>query len=147
MAYCSALRMCATYRQRCDMPIFPQTNASIIRDISEVAATCPNATSCVVTNPVNSTIPVAAEAMKKAGVLDPTWCYEPRRCACLYMRCASSRWELVPVIGGHSRATILSLYSQAQHTVKTELGETGAIKKCSLLVTSQKMRRNCLRLI
>lgn len=55
--------------------------------------------------------------------------------------------ELVPVIGGHSRATILSLYSQAQHTVKTELGETGAIKKCSLLVTSQKMRRNCFTLL
>ncbi|KAJ6021420.1 malate dehydrogenase [Penicillium herquei] len=50
-----------------------KTNASIIRDIfSEVAATCPGATCCVVTNPVNSTLPIAAETLKKAGVFEPT---------------------------------------------------------------------------
>ncbi|KAL4914525.1 hypothetical protein BDW62DRAFT_213407 [Aspergillus aurantiobrunneus] len=49
------------------------TNASIIRDVfTEIASTCPGAISCVVTNPVNSTVPVAAEALKSARVFEAT---------------------------------------------------------------------------
>ena len=48
-----------------------QTNASIIRDIfTEVAQTCPKAICCVVTNPVNSTVAVAAEALRAQGAFD-----------------------------------------------------------------------------
>ena len=34
---------------------------------------CPEAMLCIITNPVNSTIPIACEVMKKAG------CYNPQR--------------------------------------------------------------------
>lgn len=34
---------------------------------------CPEAMLCIITNPVNSTVPIASEVLKKAG------CYNPRR--------------------------------------------------------------------
>ncbi|KAL3484535.1 lactate/malate dehydrogenase [Aspergillus germanicus] len=104
-----------------------QTNASIIRDIfTEVAATCPKAVCCVVTNPVNSTVPVAAEALKKAGVFDPTRLFgvttlDVVRASTFVAHALGDNIDpkgyKVPVIGGHSGATILPLYSQAQPTV------------------------------
>lgn len=104
-----------------------QTNASIIRDIfTEVASTCPGATCCVVTNPVNSTLPIAAETLKKAGVFEPTRLFgittlDVVRASTFAAHAiggdASPRDFKVPVIGGHSGATILPLYSQAEPAV------------------------------
>lgn len=46
-------------------------NAGIIRDISrEVAKSCPKAFFAIITNPVNSCVPIAAEVLK--AVSDPT---------------------------------------------------------------------------
>ena len=39
---------------------------------------CPEAMICIITNPVNSTVPIATEVLKKAG------CYDPRRLALTY---------------------------------------------------------------
>ncbi|KAJ5722666.1 malate dehydrogenase [Penicillium malachiteum] len=104
-----------------------KTNASIIRDIfSEVAATCPGATCCVVTNPVNSTLPIAAETLKKAGVFEPTRLFgvttlDVVRASTFAAHAlgngASPKDFKVPVVGGHSGATILPLYSQAEPPV------------------------------
>jgi malate dehydrogenase len=104
-----------------------KTNASIIRDIfTEVAATCSSATCCVVTNPVNSTLPIAAEALKKAGVFEPTRLFgvttlDVVRASTFAAHAldngASPKEFKVPVIGGHSGATILPLYSQAEPPV------------------------------
>lgn len=48
------------------------TNASIIRDLCDAAAkVCPKALIAIITNPVNSTVPIAAEVFKKNNVLDP----------------------------------------------------------------------------
>ncbi|KAG5660828.1 hypothetical protein KAF25_002471 [Fusarium avenaceum] len=102
----------------------PQTNASIIWNIfSQVAKTCPKAISCIVTNPVNSTVPVAAEALRAAGVFDPTRLFgvttldvvrASKFAADALGSDADPTSIKVPVIGGHSGATILPLYSQAQ---------------------------------
>ncbi|KAJ5611273.1 hypothetical protein N7510_007992 [Penicillium lagena] len=107
-----------------------KTNASIIRDIfTEVAVTCPHATCCVVTNPVNSTIPVAAEALKKAGVFEPTRLFgvttlDVVRASTFAAHALGGNADpkdfKVPVIGGHSGATILPLYSQAQPPVNLD---------------------------
>lgn len=35
-----------------------------------VAKNCPKAMVCIISNPVNSTVPIFAETMKKAGVYD-----------------------------------------------------------------------------
>lgn len=46
-------------------------NAGIVRNLIEkVAATCPTALVGIITNPVNTTVAIAAEVMKKAGVYD-----------------------------------------------------------------------------
>ncbi|TPP39929.1 malate dehydrogenase, NAD-dependent [Leishmania donovani] len=48
------------------------TNASIVRDLAIAVGThAPKAIVGIITNPVNSTVPVAAEALKKVGVYDP----------------------------------------------------------------------------
>merc|ERR1711910_234910 len=47
------------------------TNASIVANlIKSCAANCPKAMIGIITNPVNSTVPIAAEVLKKAGVYD-----------------------------------------------------------------------------
>lgn len=51
------------------------TQGSVCVDVfvPPVCRNCPSAMICVITNPVNSTIPIASEVFKKAG------CYEPNR--------------------------------------------------------------------
>ncbi|EYE93963.1 uncharacterized protein EURHEDRAFT_516239 [Aspergillus ruber CBS 135680] len=66
-----------------------------------IATTCPTAIFCVVTKPVNLFLPVAAETLEKAGVSGP-------------------RAFEVPVVGGHSGATILPLYNQAGPSVELD---------------------------
>lgn len=47
-------------------------NAGIVRTLCEgVAKCCPNAIVNLISNPVNSTVPIAAEVFKKAGTYDP----------------------------------------------------------------------------
>jgi malate dehydrogenase len=49
-----------------------QINASIVRDIAVgIAAHAPKAFVLVISNPVNSTVPICAEVLKKKGVYDP----------------------------------------------------------------------------
>lgn len=47
-------------------------NAGIVRDIvAAIAKNAPKALIGIITNPVNSTVPVAAEVLKKHNVYDP----------------------------------------------------------------------------
>lgn len=47
-------------------------NAGIVRTLSEaIAKCCPKAIVNIISNPVNSTVPIAAEVFKKAGTFDP----------------------------------------------------------------------------
>ena len=47
------------------------TNASIVATICQAAAkVCPKAMIAIISNPVNSTVPIACEIFKKAGTLD-----------------------------------------------------------------------------
>ncbi|CAN8288870.1 unnamed protein product [Cochlearia groenlandica] len=64
-------------------------NAGIVKNLcTSIAKYCPHALINMISNPVNSTVPIAAEIFKKAEVN-------------------------VPVIGGHAGVTILPLFSQA----------------------------------
>jgi len=97
------------------------TNASIVADLVHgCAKACPKAFICIITNPVNSTVPIAAEILKKAGVYDPkrlfgvttldivrsnTFIAEAKHLDVTKMS--------VPVIGGHSGVTIIPVISQA----------------------------------
>ena len=47
-------------------------NAGIVKTLCEgIAKSCPNAVVNLISNPVNSTVPIAAEVFKKAGTYDP----------------------------------------------------------------------------
>lgn len=95
-------------------------NAGIVRDlVAAVAAHCPRAVLNVISNPVNSTVPIAAEVLKAHG------CYDPRRLMGVthldVMRARTFVADAkgldpsavdVPVVGGHAGATILPLLSQ-----------------------------------
>jgi malate dehydrogenase len=56
------------------------TNASIVAELATAAAkACPNAHLLIISNPVNSTVPITAEILKKAGVYNPKRCVRLRR--------------------------------------------------------------------
>ena len=94
-------------------------NAGIVKKlISAGTKACPNACYAIVTNPVNSTVPIAAEILKSAGVYDKrklfgvttldvirsnTFVAELKGKSCDEIN--------VSVIGGHSGVTILPLLS------------------------------------
>ncbi|MBV4367036.1 malate dehydrogenase [Erwinia phyllosphaerae] len=95
-------------------------NAGIVRNlIEQVAATCPKALIGIITNPVNTTVAIAAEVLKKAGVYDKNKLFGVTTLDIIRSNTFVAELknknpaELnVPVIGGHSGVTILPLLSQ-----------------------------------
>ena len=95
-------------------------NAGVTRDlISAGAAICPNACFCIITNPVNSMVPIAAEVLKKAGVYNPQKLFgvtmldviRAETFVANFLGRAAGTIR-VNVIGGHSGKTILPVMSQ-----------------------------------
>ncbi|QBQ63209.1 malate dehydrogenase [Actinobacillus indolicus] len=103
-------------------------NAGIVRNLIEkVATVCPTACVGIITNPVNTTVAIAAEVLKKAGVYDKRKLFGVTSLDVL--RSETFVAELkgkdvsrvkVPVIGGHSGVTILPLLSQAHEEDKLD---------------------------
>jgi len=97
-------------------------NASIIKTLIEkVAKTAPTACICVITNPVNTTVAIAAEVLKNAGVYDKNKLFgittlDTIRAEEFIANLKNLKAEnlCVNVIGGHSGTTILPLLSQVQ---------------------------------
>ena len=94
-------------------------NAGIVKKLIGVGASaCPNACFAIVTNPVNSTVPIAAEVLKAAGVYDKRKVFGVttldviRSNTFVAQTVGKSTDEVnVNVIGGHSGVTILPLLS------------------------------------
>ncbi|CAD6504653.1 BgTH12-00159 [Blumeria graminis f. sp. triticale] len=98
-------------------------NASIVRDLaSAISKSAPNANLLIISNPVNSTVPIVAEVLKKAG------CYNPKRLFGVTtldvvrasrfvseIKNTDPETENITVVGGHSGATIVPLFSQSSH--------------------------------
>ncbi|BEU04688.1 malate dehydrogenase [Agarivorans sp. OAG1] len=95
-------------------------NAGIVKNLIEkVAVTCPKACIGIITNPVNTTVPIAAEVLKKAGVYDPAKLFGVTTLDVIRSETFIAEAKgLNPadinlnVIGGHSGVTILPLLSQ-----------------------------------
>jgi len=97
-------------------------NAGIVRDlINAIVKNCPNAFIGIITNPVNSTVPIAAEILKKAGVYNPKKLFGISSLD--VVRAQTFIGELknvdpttvhVDVIGGHSAETMLPVLSQVK---------------------------------
>eukprot|EP00041_Stephanoeca_diplocostata_P041794 m.8962 g.8962 ORF g.8962 m.8962 type:complete len:314 (-) comp6785_c0_seq2:228-1169(-) len=119
-----------------------KVNAGIIQGIaSNIAASCPRAIVCVITNPVNSTVPIVAEELKRHA------CYDPRRVVGVttldLMRARTFVSErlnrrpedvAVEVIGGHSGTTIVpvlstvaSLPEEEHHAMTTKIQDAGTV--------------------
>jgi malate dehydrogenase len=96
------------------------TNASIVATLVDAVAThCPRAHVLVIANPVNSTVPIAAEVLKRRGVYDPARLFGVTTLDVLRANtfvAEAHGWDAaatdVTVIGGHAGVTILPLLSQ-----------------------------------
>ncbi|KAL6775832.1 MDH2 [Auxenochlorella protothecoides x Auxenochlorella symbiontica] len=96
-------------------------NAGIVRTlVAGVARYCPAAWLAIISNPVNSTVPIAAEVLKAAGVYDPARLFgvttlDVVRAQAFVAEATGAAPEAVtvPVIGGHAGVTILPLLSAA----------------------------------
>ncbi|XP_042063433.1 malate dehydrogenase, mitochondrial-like [Salvia splendens] len=95
-------------------------NAGIVKSLCEaISKYCPNALVNMISNPVNSTVPIAAEVFKKKGVYDERRLFgvttlDVVRAKTFYAGKANVNVADVniPVIGGHAGITILPLFSQ-----------------------------------
>lgn len=100
-------------------------NASIVRDLAAaIATTCPKALVGIITNPVNSAVPIAAEVLKKHNVFDANRLFgistlDVVRSSAFIGEASKVDPTKValPVIGGHSGVTIIPLLSQANPAV------------------------------
>ncbi|XP_059661453.1 malate dehydrogenase, mitochondrial [Cornus florida] len=104
-------------------------NAGIVKSLcTAIAKYCPNALVNMISNPVNSTVPIAAEIFKKAGTYDEKKLFgvttlDVVRAKTFYAGKANVpvAGVNVPVVGGHAGITILPLFSQA--TPKANLSD------------------------
>ncbi|KAK7039199.1 hypothetical protein VNI00_010104 [Paramarasmius palmivorus] len=102
-----------------------QINAGIVRGLADgIATTCPKAFVLVISNPVNSTVPIVAEVLKGHGVFDPKRLFgvttlDVVRASTFVAELIGDRSAassvVVPVVGGHSGVTIVPLLSQSSH--------------------------------
>eukprot|EP00210_Caulerpa_lentillifera_P005460 g5221.t1 len=98
-----------------------QINARIVQTLTQgIGKYCPTAIINMISNPVNSTVPVAAETLKQMGVYDQrkvmgVTTLDVVRAKTFY----AEKQGLdvadvdIPVVGGHAGITILPLFSQA----------------------------------
>lgn len=101
-------------------------NAGIVRALVEgVAKHCPGALLNIISNPVNSTVPIAAEVLRAAGAYDPRRLFgvttlDVVRANAFAADVLGARPEAVrvPVVGGHAGATILPVLSAASPPVR-----------------------------
>lgn len=102
------------------------TNAGIVRDLAAVIAKAsPKALIAIITNPVNSTVPIASEVLKKAGVYDPKRVFGVTTLDVVRSQAFVSELKgldasktVVPVVGGHAGITIIPLLSQTKPATK-----------------------------
>jgi malate dehydrogenase len=103
-------------------------NAGIVKTLIEgCAEVCPKAMILIISNPVNSTVPVAVEVLKAKG------CYDPKRVMGVTTlditraktfiagnKGIAPKDVKINVIGGHAGKTIIPVLSQTGHTFSDE---------------------------
>ncbi|KAG6816125.1 Malate dehydrogenase, cytoplasmic [Tephrocybe sp. NHM501043] len=112
------------------------TNASIVRDLATaVGRVAPEAHILVISNPVNSTVPIVASTLEKAGVFNPARVFGVTTLDVVRatrflagVSGAQPSQTAVTVVGGHSGPTIVPLLSQ------TAQGKSVAGKQYDALV-------------
>uniref|UniRef100_A0A3B6EGP6 Malate dehydrogenase n=1 Tax=Triticum aestivum TaxID=4565 RepID=A0A3B6EGP6_WHEAT len=112
-------------------------NAGIVKNLcTAIAKYCPNALVNMISNPVNSTVPIAAEVFKKAGTYDEKRLFgvttlDVVRARTFYAGKANVDVNTVdvPVVGGHAGITILPLLTEIKAlTKRTQEGGTEVVE-------------------
>lgn len=111
-------------------------NAGIVRALVEaIADNCPNALVGIITNPVNTTVAIAAEVLKAKGVYDAKRLFGVttldviRAETFIGEKLGKNPADVhINVIGGHSGVTILPLLSQVEG-LELSADETAAMTK------------------
>merc|ERR1711872_887055 len=104
------------------------TNASIVATIAAACAkVCPNAMVAIISNPVNSTVPIASEMFKKDGVYNPKTIFGVSTLDVVRsnefigaLKGINPQEVNCPVVGGHAGVTIMPLISQCSPAVEFE---------------------------
>lgn len=146
-------------------------NANVIKSLAEsIVANCPDALVGVITNPVNTTVAIAAEVFKKAGTYNPAKLFGVTTLDVIRAETFVAENQglnvsevHVPVVGGHSGVTILPLLSQVKganftaeevaslttriQNAGTEVVEAKAGGGSATLSMGQAAARFCLALI
>lgn len=99
------------------------TNASIVQTLAEACAEhCPKAHILIISNPVNSTVPIFAEVYKSKGVFDEKRLFGVTSLDVVRasrfvgeIKDADPKDINITVVGGHSGPTIVPLLSQESH--------------------------------
>merc|ERR1712055_18374 len=102
------------------------TNASIVAKLATAAAeVCPDACLAIISNPVNSTVPIASEMFKKAGKYNPNKIFGVTTLDIVRANKFISELKGLdpqdvncPVVGGHAGITIMPLISQCTPAVE-----------------------------
>ncbi|KAI4459034.1 malate and lactate dehydrogenase [Holotrichia oblita] len=100
-------------------------NASVVRDVAVACAdACPDALINIITNPVNSVVPIFCEVMRKAGKLNPAKIFGISTLDLVRSSTFVANLKgldpskvVVPSVGGHSGISIVPLLSQCQPQV------------------------------
>lgn len=96
------------------------TNASIVQGLADACAKhCPEAHLLIISNPVNSTVPIVADTLKRHGVYNPKRLFGVTTLDVVRANtfvAENQGWDPrkvdVTVVGGHAGTTILPLLSQ-----------------------------------
>eukprot|EP00803_Ostreobium_quekettii_P010659 evm.model.scf_461.5 EVM.evm.TU.scf_461.5 scf_461:33303-39246(-) len=112
-------------------------NAGIVKNLVEaIAKNCPTACINMISNPVNSTVPIAAEILKRNNVYDKrklmgVTTLDVVRAKTFYAeKMGLNVGEVdVPVVGGHAGITILPLWSQATPSAEMSKDDVEALTK------------------
>ena len=112
-------------------------NAGIVMELAKSCAkVCPEACFLVITNPVNSTVPIFSETFKKMGVLDPRKIMgvteldsvRARKFIAEALNMEPAQCN-IPVIGGHAGTTIIPLLSQLPNNLISKLDVPAITKR------------------
>ncbi|PGH14432.1 malate dehydrogenase, NAD-dependent [Helicocarpus griseus UAMH5409] len=103
-----------------------KVNAGIVQTLVKgIAEHSPKAFVLIISNPVNSTVPIAAEVLKAAGVFDPKRLFGVTTLDVVRAETFTQEYTgqkdpsktTIPVVGGHSGETIVPLFSKASPAV------------------------------
>lgn len=98
-------------------------NASINKNLAKAfAKNCPNAMACIISNPVNSMVPLWAEVLKQENAYNPQKIMGVTSLDIYRANTFASNHKgqaaFVPVIGGHAGKTIVPLFSLASQPLE-----------------------------